>query len=68
MIFITFMVGITFMAFITSMGDISTNRLLINQGKTKCMVFGTLQLIGKLRDTTFPFLGRYLSPSPFRKD
>ena len=37
------------------------NRLLINPQKTKLMLFGTRQLIGRLRDITIPFLGKGIS-------
>ena len=45
-----------------------TNRLLINPQKTKLMLFGTRQLVGRLSDITIPFLGKDLSPSPSCKD
>ena len=44
------------------------NRLLINPEKTKFMLFGTRQFIGKLNDITISFLGRDLSSSPFCKN
>ena len=45
-----------------------TNRLLINPQKAKLMLFGTRQLVGRLRGITISFLGKELSPSPSCKD
>ena len=45
-----------------------TNRLLINPQKTKLMLFGTRQLIGRVGDIAIPFLGKELSPSNSCKD
>ena len=45
-----------------------TNRLLINPQKTKLMLFGTRQLIGRVSDIAIPFLGKALSPSNSCKD
>ena len=45
-----------------------TNRLLINPQKTKFMLFGTRQLVGRLSGITISFLGKELSPSPSCKD
>ena len=44
------------------------NRLLINPHKTKFMLFGTRQLVGRLNNITIPFLGNDLSPSSSCKD
>ena len=44
------------------------NRLLINPQKTKLILFGTNELVGRLSDITIPFLGEDLSPLPSYKD
>ena len=42
--------------------------VLINPQKTKFMLFGTRQLVGRLSGITISFLGKELSPSPSCKD